>query len=60
MTHDDEHPAETEFETLRVEIARAIRAVCPSTIASQAEDIAHDVLLRLIEKGEGIVDRPAS
>lgn len=53
MTDDRGDTREADIATLREEIARTIRRVCPSAIAAQAEDIAHDVLLRLIEKGEG-------
>lgn len=52
MTDDRGGIHEAEIAALRAAIARTIRQVCPSAIAAQAEDIAHDVLVRLIEKGD--------
>lgn len=60
MTNDRRDTNETTLATLRDEIARTIRRVCPSAVAAQAEDLAHDILLKLIEKGEGDPARQAS
>lgn len=45
---------------MRAEVARTVRGVCPVVISAQAEDIAHEVLLRLLEKAEGIPAWPSS
>jgi RNA polymerase sigma-70 factor (ECF subfamily) len=49
-----------DMETLREEIVRAIRGVCPAWIVSQAEDMAHEILIRVLEKREGNPVRQAS
>ncbi len=53
MTQDLEDQRDTELGALRAEIARAVRGLCPPAIAAQADDLAHEILIRLIEKGEG-------
>ncbi len=45
--------ADPDSASMRAEIARTVRGVCPAVISAQAEDIAHEVLLRLLEKAEG-------
>jgi RNA polymerase sigma-70 factor, ECF subfamily len=62
MTHERDDHAAADFGALRAEIARAVRDVCPASIAAQAEDLAHQVLIRLIERREleGNLLRPPS
>lgn len=60
MTTQSSAQEQDEFETLRAEIAGAVRRACGAALAAQAEDLAHEVLLRVLERGEGNPARDAS
>ncbi|MBP7147546.1 MAG: sigma-70 family RNA polymerase sigma factor [Acidobacteria bacterium] len=60
MTGNQADIREKDAALIRAEIARTVRKVCPSAIAGQADDIAQDVLLRLLERDEVDPARPAS
>jgi RNA polymerase sigma-70 factor (ECF subfamily) len=52
-----------DLERARAEIVRALERACPPWLASQAGDIAQDILARLVEKnrrGEGVEPRHPS
>jgi RNA polymerase sigma-70 factor (ECF subfamily) len=44
---------DSDLSRLREEIVRAIRGVCPAWIGAQAEDMAQEILMRVLGKGEG-------
>lgn len=51
---------ERDAASWRAEVAAAVRAACSRDLAEQAEDLAHEVLVRVLERGEGNPARGAS